>query len=283
MANVMLPIIRFLGVWKHFITHFISFFSHSTERTQKYVVYMNVWILTMAHILRLLMLSLGAPRPHGFVSVILSCVIRNVASCFSPTLSSMDSRAPRWQVCVHGERSKTNGKPTGRTCPNTQTKQKPKFDLLFCKEWEIQCECVGKLMNHCCVAKRQQRQRDNQGSERPTRASPLQIRFLSQQKIKRYAEAKSYLPARVFNDLHQWDPCWHLWKDLKLPNGGGREKERWQKEQVSGSFMHLKSVLSVVRAAFRRILLRWPASSTTDSPWINKLNPASAELVELAN
>lgn len=43
--------------------------------------------------------------------------------------------------------------PSRRTCPNTQTKQKPKFVLVFCKEWEIQCECVGKPVNHCCVAK----------------------------------------------------------------------------------------------------------------------------------
>ncbi len=52
-----------------------------------------------------------------------------------------------------------------RTCPNTQTKQRPKFVLLSCKEWEIQCECVGKLVNHCCMAKTtetEKRQRDNQ-------------------------------------------------------------------------------------------------------------------------
>lgn len=47
----------------------------------------------------------------------------------------------------------SNEKSSRRTCPKTQTKQKPKFVLLFCKEWEIQCECVGKLVNHCCVAK----------------------------------------------------------------------------------------------------------------------------------
>lgn len=43
---------------------------------------------------------------------------------------------------------------TGRTSPNEQTQHKAKFDALFCKEWELQCECVGKLMNHCCVAKK---------------------------------------------------------------------------------------------------------------------------------
>lgn len=56
----------------------------------------------------------------------------------------------------------SNEKSSRRTCPNTQTKQKPKFVLLFFKEWEIQCECVGKPMNHCCVAKTtEKRQRDN--------------------------------------------------------------------------------------------------------------------------
>lgn len=42
---------------------------------------------------------------------------------------------------------------TKRSCLETQTKQKPKFVLLCYREWEIQCNCVGKLVNHCCVAK----------------------------------------------------------------------------------------------------------------------------------
>lgn len=55
-----------------------------------------------------------------------------------------------------------NQNSTGRTSPNAQTQHKAKFDVLFCKEWELQCECVGKLMNHCWAAKRQQRQGETQ-------------------------------------------------------------------------------------------------------------------------
>lgn len=42
---------------------------------------------------------------------------------------------------------------TKRSCLERQTKQKPKFVLLCYREWEIQCNCVGKLVNHCYVAK----------------------------------------------------------------------------------------------------------------------------------
>lgn len=58
---------------------------------------------------------------------------------------------PDRMVCIATGQS--HEKSRRRTCLNTQTKQKPKFVLLFYKEWEIQCECVGKLVNHCCVAK----------------------------------------------------------------------------------------------------------------------------------
>ena len=66
-------------------------------------------------------------------------------------------------VCIATGQS--TEKSSRRTCPNTQTKQRPKFILLFCKEWESQCECVGKLVNHCCVAKTtetERKQRDKQ-------------------------------------------------------------------------------------------------------------------------
>lgn len=66
-------------------------------------------------------------------------------------------------VCIATGQS--NEESSRRTCPNTQTKQKTKFVLLFCKEWEIQYECVGKLVNHCCMAKTtetEKKQRDKQ-------------------------------------------------------------------------------------------------------------------------
>lgn len=50
-----------------------------------------------------------------------------------------------------GQSDKTSRR---RTCLKRQTKQRPKFALLSWKKWEIQYECVGKLVNHCCVAKR---------------------------------------------------------------------------------------------------------------------------------
>lgn len=58
--------------------------------------------------------------------------------------------------------------------PNTQTKHKPKCILLFCKEWEIQCECVGKAGESLLCGKdnREKKQRDNQRLwRRPNRAS----------------------------------------------------------------------------------------------------------------
>lgn len=62
--------------------------------------------------------------------------------------------------CLYYNRSKSSG----RTCLDTQTKQKINCIILFCKEWEIQCECVGKPVNHCCVAKttEKKKQRNNE-------------------------------------------------------------------------------------------------------------------------
>lgn len=87
---------------------------------------------------------------------------------------------------------------------------------MFCKEWEIQCECVGKLVNHCCVAKTtEKKQRDNPGG--PNMATLYSRSWYTNADlwgninykmiVDNYLRGASYLSGRVFNDLHQWDPC----------------------------------------------------------------------------
>lgn len=171
-----------------------------------------------------------------------------------------------WRTMTFGCLSTTtkkiphNQNSTGRTSPNAQTQHKAKFDALFCKEWELQCECVGKLMNHCCVAKRQQRQGEAQ-RDTIRRLAPLldttqskTSRDLDKGGINWDSAYRSYLSSGIFNDLRQWDPCWHL----LLFSLDVAKRGKWAMTQgaVSVSNMHLRSVLLVVMAAFGQIFLR---------------------------
>lgn len=68
-------------------------------------------------------------------------------------------------------------------------------------------------MNHCCVAKRQQRQGEAQ-RDTIRRLAPLldttqskTSRDLDKGGINGDSAYRSYLSSGIFNDLRQWDPC----------------------------------------------------------------------------
>lgn len=84
---------------------------------------------------------------------------------FSPVLSTRwYSRGAGWQEFSVLQQVKAMKSQVGGHALTHRLNRNLNLFLLFCKEWEIQCECVGKLVNHCCVAKKtdtEKKQRDN--------------------------------------------------------------------------------------------------------------------------
>lgn len=112
---------------------------------------------------------------------------------------------------------------------NTQTKQISNFVLLS-KEWKGQCE---RLMNHCCVEKSCPRgtKRHTIGdygghSRAPDHRRMPHARFFDSQPRWFYLYGlRSYLPGGIFNDLPQWDPCWHFSKTRGCRAVKGKPKQ----------------------------------------------------------
>lgn len=112
---------------------------------------------------------------------------------------------------------------------NTQTKQISNFVLLS-EEWKGQCE---RLMNHCCVEKTRGTKRHTivsmEAIQGPpiTEECPMQDSLIANRGdfIYAYQRLRSYLPGGIFNDLPQWDPCWHFSKTRGCRAGKGKPKQ----------------------------------------------------------
>lgn len=130
------------------------------------------------------------------------------------------------------------------------------LNLFFCSARSGKSsECVGKLVNHCCVAKTtEERQKTTRDSGRPSRPSlhSTQIHYFigKYQLLKSYFRCTSYLSGRIFNDLYQRNPCWHFWKTWSCQKG---EKQRRNKDDSSMSIVHLKPVELMVEGNFQQM------------------------------